>query len=111
MNDIIKIITFLEESGLLIKNISETIKNEAKEQRGGFFRMLLGILDDNLLQKLLTGKDTIIAGEGTVWSGQDFWCCLILWQILKWKGIIRIRPNLMSFIQKIIYLKQTMGHM
>ena len=66
MNDIIKIITFLEESGLLIKNISETIKNEAKEQRGGFFRMLLGILDDNLLQKLLTGKDTIIAGEGTV---------------------------------------------
>ena len=66
MNDIIKIITFLEESGLLIKNISETIKNEAKEQRGGFCRMLLGILDDNLLQKLLTGKDTIIAGEGTV---------------------------------------------
>ena len=45
MNDIIKIITFLEESGLLIKSISETIKNEAKEQRGGFFGMSLGILD------------------------------------------------------------------
>ena len=41
MNDIMKIIKSLEESALLIKGVSETIKNEAKEQKGGFLRMLL----------------------------------------------------------------------
>ena len=40
MNDIMKILKSLEESGLLIKGVSETIKNEAKEQKGGFLRML-----------------------------------------------------------------------
>ena len=42
MNDIIKIVQSLEESGLLIKSISKTIKNEGKEQKGGFIGMLLG---------------------------------------------------------------------
>ena len=36
MDDIIKIVKFLEESGVLLKGVSETIQNEAKEQRGGF---------------------------------------------------------------------------
>ena len=45
MNDIMKIIKSHEESGLLIKDIRETIKNVAKEQRGGFLSMLLGTLD------------------------------------------------------------------
>ena len=36
MNDIMKVIKFLEESGLMIKGVRETIKNEAKEQKGGF---------------------------------------------------------------------------
>ena len=40
MNDIMKIVTSLEESGLLIKDISKTIKNEAKEQKGRFLSML-----------------------------------------------------------------------
>ena len=44
MNDNTKIVKSLEESGLLIKGISEAIENEAKEQKGGFFRMLLGTL-------------------------------------------------------------------
>ena len=44
MNDIMKIVKSLEESGLLIKGVSETIKNEAKEQRRGFLEMLLGTL-------------------------------------------------------------------
>ena len=43
MNDIMKIVKSLEESGLLIKGVSETIKNEAKEQKGGFISMLLDI--------------------------------------------------------------------
>ena len=49
MNDIIKIIKSLEESGLLIKRVGETIQNEAKEQRGGFLGMLLGTLGASLL--------------------------------------------------------------
>ena len=47
MNDIMKIIKSLEESGVLIKGISETIKNEAKEQKGGFLSMSLGTLGIN----------------------------------------------------------------
>ena len=43
MNDIMKIINSLEESTLLIKGISKTIENEAKEQKRRFTSMLLGI--------------------------------------------------------------------
>ena len=40
----IKIIKSLEKSGLPIKSVSKTTKNEAKEQKRGFFGMLLGTL-------------------------------------------------------------------
>ena len=40
MDDIMKIIKSLEESGLMIKGVSETIKNEAKEQIAGLLSML-----------------------------------------------------------------------
>ena len=53
MEDIMKIVKSLEESELLIKGISETIKNEAKEQKGGFLPMLLGIFEASLLGNLL----------------------------------------------------------
>ena len=86
MNDIMKIVKSLREFGLPIKGVSETIKNEAKEQKGGFLGMLLCTLDANLLGNLLTdkatiragedifraGKRTIIACEGTVIAGQDY---------------------------------------
>ena len=72
MNDIMKIIKSLGESSLLIKEVSETIKNEAKEKKGGFPRILLGILGAILLGNLLTGKGTIRACEGTIRAGQDF---------------------------------------
>ena len=36
LNDIIKIVKFLEDSGLLIKGVSETVENQVKEQKGGF---------------------------------------------------------------------------
>ena len=42
MEDIVKIVKSLEESGLLIKGVSETIKNKAKKQKDGFLSMLLG---------------------------------------------------------------------
>ena len=44
---------------LLIKDVSKTIKYEAKEQIRGFLRILLGTLGTNLLGNLLTGKETI----------------------------------------------------
>ena len=65
MNDIIKIVKSLENSGVLFKGVSETIQHEAKEQRGGFRSMLLGTLGASLLGSLLTGgKGVIRAGEG-----------------------------------------------
>ena len=40
INDVMKIVKSLEESGLLIKSVSKTIQNEAKKQKGGFLSML-----------------------------------------------------------------------
>ena len=57
MEDIMKMVKSLEESGLLIKGISETIKNEAKEQKGGFLPKLLGIFAASLLESALRGKE------------------------------------------------------
>ena len=62
----------LEESGLLIKDVSQTIKNKAKEQRGGFLNMFWGTLGASLLGNLSTGKGTIRAGEGAIRADQDF---------------------------------------
>ena len=73
MNDILKIVKSLENSGLLLKGASETIQHEAKEQRRGFLSMLLGILGASLLgdisSKGLSGKDVLRAGEGTIRAG------------------------------------------
>ena len=56
MNDIIKIVKSLEGSGLLLKGVTETVQNEVKEQKRGFFSMLLGTLGASLLGNFLTGK-------------------------------------------------------
>ena len=56
MKDIIRIVKSLEDSGLLLKGVSETIQNEAKEQKGGFLSMLLGTLGASLLGNILAGK-------------------------------------------------------
>ena len=72
MNDIMKKVKSLEESGLLAKVVSETIKNEAKEQKEGFVGILLGTLGASLSGNLLTGKGTIRVGEGTARAGENF---------------------------------------
>ena len=67
MNDIMKIIRALENSGILLKGVSKTIKNETKKQRGGFLSTPLGTLGASLLGNLLTGgKGIVRAGEGSV---------------------------------------------
>ena len=69
MNDIMKIIEALENSGILLKGVSKTIENETKEQIGGFLSMLLGTLGASLLDNLLTGEKGIVrAGEGSAVS-------------------------------------------
>ena len=80
MNDIMKIIKALENSGILLKGVSKIIKNETKEQRGGFLSMLLGTLGASLLGNLLTGgkgsaasrtkaEGIMRAGDGIVRAG------------------------------------------
>ena len=52
---ILKIVEYLEHSVLLLKGVGETIQNEAKEQKEGFFSILLGTLVVSLLGNMLTG--------------------------------------------------------
>ena len=75
MEYMIKIVKSLEESGLSMKGISETIKNKAKEQKRGFLPMLLGTLAASILGNALSG---IRAGEEVITTGQNFYYCLIL---------------------------------
>ena len=70
MDDLIKIITSLEDLGLLLKGVTESVQNEVKEQKGGFLSMLLGTLGASLLGNLLTGKGIHRAGEGIVRAGE-----------------------------------------
>ena len=69
MNDIMKVVTSLEKSGLLIKGVSETIKNESK--KNFFFWMLLGTLGASLLGNLLTGIGTLRAGKETIRADEE----------------------------------------
>ena len=66
INDIIKIIKSLEDSGLLLKGVTETVQNEVKEQKGGFLSMLLGTLGAGLLGNLLTRKGVMATSQGRV---------------------------------------------
>ena len=72
MEDIMKIVKSPEESGLLVKGTSETTENETKEQKGGFFPMLLGTLAASMLGSVLTGRGVIRAGEETIRAGENF---------------------------------------
>ena len=64
MNDMMKIVQALEDSNILLKGVTKTIKNETKEQKGGFLSILLGTLGASLLGNLLTGKWIVRAGSG-----------------------------------------------
>ena len=75
MNDIMKIFQALEDSNILLKGVSETIKNKIKEQKGGFLGTLVGTLGLILLGNLLSGKGIVRVGYGNEW---DFQCRLIL---------------------------------
>ena len=65
MNDIMKIVQALEDSNVLLKRVTKTIKNETKKQKGGFLSMLLGTLGVSLLGNLLSGKGIVRVGYGS----------------------------------------------
>ena len=77
MDDIMKIVKSLKESGLLIRGVSETVQNEAKEQKGRFTPILSGTLGASLLGDMLAGKPkipgrgVIKAGEGVIQGGKS----------------------------------------
>ena len=69
IEDLLKIVKSLEDSALLLDGITETVKNEVKKQKCGFFSMLLGTLGASLLRNMLAGRTVIRAGEGAIGAG------------------------------------------
>ena len=82
MNDIMKIVQALEDSNILLKGVTKTSKNETKEQKGGFLRMLLGTLGASLLGNSLARKGIVWAGSGRPSSSTSY-------ENEKGKGIVR----------------------
>ena len=63
-----KIVQVLKNSNIFLKGVTKTIKNETKEQIGGFLGLLLVTLGDSLLRNLLSGKGIVRAGYGKEWG-------------------------------------------
>ena len=64
MNDIMKIVQAVEDSNILLKGVTKTIKHETKEQKRRFLSMLSSVFRASLLGNLLTGKGILRAGSG-----------------------------------------------
>ena len=70
MNDIIKIIKSLEDKGVLIDGVTETVKHEIKEQKGGFLGALLAPLGTLLVQPAFSSPVEGINGRGVRRAGR-----------------------------------------
>ena len=114
MNDIMKIIQALENSNILKRGVTKTIKYEPE---GGFLSMLLGTLGASLLGSLLTGKGIARAGTGNKkgkgivrdgtgkeWVFNTTSSFNKIWNTER--NIIKMNQNLVVFFQEIIYLKK-----
>ena len=64
IEDIIKVVRSFEDSGLLLKGVTEIVQNEIKEEKRGFLSMLLGTLGANLLGNILSGRGINKASKG-----------------------------------------------
>ena len=69
MQDLLKIVKSLEDTGILLDGIAKTVENEVKEQKGRFLSVLLGTPGARLLGNMLAGRGVIRAGEGTITAG------------------------------------------
>ena len=112
MDNILKIVKSLDDSSLLLKGVSETIQNEANEQKRGFLSMLLGTLGASLVGNLSGSEEINRNEDGTIATRQGREIIKPEFRrsvnkkflILKYKNIIRINLGLMDFILDLIYL-------
>ena len=72
MNDIIKIIKSLEDSGVLIDGVTETVKDEIKKQEGGLLGALLAPLAASLVQPVISSVVKGISGQGVKRAGKGY---------------------------------------
>ena len=72
MNDIIKIIKSLEDSGILIDGATETVKHEIKKQEGRFFGALLAPLAASLVQPVISSVVKGIRKRGARRAGRGY---------------------------------------
>ena len=72
MNDIMKIIKSLEDSGVLIDGVTETVKHEIKKQKGGFLGALLAPLAASLVQPVISSVVKVISGRGVRRAGRGY---------------------------------------
>ena len=68
----LKIVKSLDDAGLLMKIVRETVGNEVNEQKAGFLGMSVTILGASFLSSIFTGKGVIQAAEGSFRAGHDF---------------------------------------
>ena len=66
-----KIVQYLEELGLVLNVVCETIEKEAKEKKGAFMGILLGVLGASLLGNMLVGKGVIKRGDGIIRASEE----------------------------------------
>ena len=72
MNDIIKIIKSLEDSGILIDGVTETVKDETKKQEDGFLGALLASFANSLVQPVISSVVKEVSGRGVRRAGKGF---------------------------------------
>ena len=72
LNDIIKVINSLEDSGVLIDGVTETVKHEIKRQEGGFLGALLAPLAASLLQPVISSVLKDLSGRGVRGTGRRY---------------------------------------
>ena len=70
LNEIMKIVKPLEESGLLMNGVSETVKNEVKDPKGGFLDKLAATLGASILENLLAGKGVVWGSDAVIRAGE-----------------------------------------
>ena len=62
---VLGIVKYLQESGLSNKDVGKAIENKAKEQKVGFFDILLGRLGDSILENMIVDQGVIQASKGS----------------------------------------------
>ena len=72
MTDIIRIIKLLEDSGVLIDGVTETVKREIKNKKPGFFQDLLAPLASLLVQPVISSVVKGIRGKGVRKAGRVY---------------------------------------